>query len=95
MEEQKKAFDALDLDGNGKITFQEVKDQPPGPVGCVLYWDFTRKYRDLTGKIRDFIGFHTGSMGFFPWDLPGSVIFQTAFRVFLNWKMIIFWSSYG
>ena len=65
VEEQKKAFDALDLDGNGKITFQEVKDQPPGPVGCVLHWDFTRKYPDLTGKNRDFIGFHTGSMGFF------------------------------
>lgn len=26
VEEQKKAFDALDLDGNGKITFQEVKE---------------------------------------------------------------------
>ena len=29
VEEQKKAFDALDLDGNGKITLQEVKESSP------------------------------------------------------------------
>ena len=31
--EQKKAFDVIDSDGNGKITFQEVKDSA---IACVF-----------------------------------------------------------